>query len=208
MAERSERCPECLRAHTMEHPHVEQYHLAREGERSVPTPTTPTPATRKSSTVDVPRSPSPERSPLASEIAGNKEDVIRAASEKQPKAVKKTKQQEQLDLEEQRQRRAFLENLARETVSAEAMLPTLLTGDPRWNDYLVQSQERVESLVRAYVLCAEAWGVDFSGKYTSILALLMVHSTVYAQIYQRIAQEDASAPTPSTPESEIGRSRE
>lgn len=172
----SKRCPECLLRHSLNHPHIEQYELqpdvevGDEGERQ-----------------RIPSSIGP------SSIVGSPEDVLKEAAERKRSKTRKPTATEIKITEEERQKREQENlNLCVQFVRVESAIPVIVTGDVRWREYLLESEADVLELAQAYNRALNAWGLEFTGKYASILALIMVHASIGQKLYQRISSEDAT----------------
>jgi hypothetical protein len=94
---------------------------------------------------------------------------------------------------EQEERDVLLKDMCNEIVDAEFTIPVVITGDPRWREYL--AQEKLESLAMRWSIFFRAWGIQMAGPVSATIALALGHAAIFVGINRRIAKEDAALET-------------
>lgn len=163
-------CPkQCGMRHYPDHPHVTDAAVETGAERKTNSaPTSPN--------VAVVGADSPEA--LAAQL---RERI----TDKKRKPITK----ETIDAEQMRVRIEAMKPLARKLSQVPYSATAIATFDKRWREKL--KEQDVQALETATVNMMLVWGIDFSGKWSALGALLLTHAETFGNIYKEISEENA-----------------
>lgn len=173
-----QKCPiNCARGrHYPGHPHLDA--------APAPETTEQTPGVRVVDENRAPASVTGASDPAS--LAAQAGAAVRAETKTQPQI----KSKEQREAEEKAARIAAMRPLARECATAPYVAIALATTDDRW---LRLREERVAAMEQLTLNVMLAYGIDFSGKMSSIAALTLCHAQTIAEIGKQIYKEDKEA---------------
>jgi hypothetical protein len=112
------------------------------------------------------------------------------------------REQLMMDAAELKKKRETMLNLCRMIAPIPYEAVAQLSGEPKWASYLAKpidsssTQTRADMIAEAYAKVCEAWGFDFTGKYTALSIVLAANARVAAAIYAEIKAESPAEPQP------------
>ncbi len=134
------------------------------------------------------RSASGAPSGNVSVIGADSPEALAAQAETATRSRPAPKTRAEVEAELQRARIEQMRPLARTLSTVPYSAISIATFDRRWREKM--REDSLASLEKATLNTMLAWGIEFSGKWSSVMALCVCHAETMGLIYQEIAAEN------------------